>query len=239
MYLGDDLLNNKSQIINTIKMVANALADLNDECIYVGGAVTGLYADDPLAPKVRPTKDIDIVLEIVSLIELERLRQKLAERNIRFAQEENTVCRFKYKHILIDVMSTNEVGWAPANQWFKGGLDNAEIYHLDDVKIKIMPFVYFLASKFSAFRGRGKDPRTSRDFEDIVYVLDNRTTFVKDILEAAVDVKNFLVEELILILQEPTLQEAVMAHLESETSAERYEMLVSRIDYIHNNLYPR
>jgi hypothetical protein len=220
MYLGDDLLNNKSQIINTIKMVANALADLNDECIYVGGAVTGLYADDPLAPKVRPTKDIDIVLEIVSLIELERLRQKLAERNIRFAQEENTVCRFKYKHILIDV-------------------DNAEIYHLDDVKIKIMPFVYFLASKFSAFRGRGKDPRTSRDFEDIVYVLDNRTTFVKDILEAAVDVINFLVEELKLILQEPTLQEAFMAHLESETSAERYEMLVSRIDYIHNNLYPR
>lgn len=228
------MLNNKSQIIHTIKTVANALADLNDECIYVGGAVTGLYADDPLAPKIRPTKDIDIVLEITSLLELEQLRQKLAERNIRFAQEKNVVCRFKYEHILIDVMATKEVGWAPANPWFKGGLDNAEIHHLDDVKIKIMPIAYFLASKFSAFRGRGKDPRTSRDFEDIVYVLDNRTTLVEDFLEVVGDVKNFLMKELKLILQEPKLQEAVMSHLEPETSAERYEMLVGRIKHIHN-----
>lgn len=233
------MLDNKSEIINSIQKIAKALADLNDECVYVGGAVTGLYADDPLAPKVRPTKDIDIVLEISSLLELEELRQKLAERNFRFAQEENVVCRFKYEHILIDVMATKEVGWAPANPWFKGGLDNAEIHHLDDVKIKIMPFVYFLASKFSAFRGRGKDPRTSRDFEDIVYAMDNRTTLVKDIMEAVGDVKIFLMKEMELILQEAALQEAVLAHLEPETRSERYEMLVGRINFIHNNYYPR
>jgi hypothetical protein len=101
-----------------------------------------------------------------------------------------------------------------------------------------MPLVYFLASKFSAFKGRGKDPRTSHDFEDIVYVLDNRTTLVKDILETTEDVKNFMMEELKLILQEPSLQEAIIAHLEPETSAERYEMLIGRINYIHNNLDP-
>ncbi len=79
------MLNNRSQIINAIKTVANVLADLNDKCIYVGGAISGFYADDSLAPEVRPTKDIDIVLEIASLLELEELRQKLAERDIHFA----------------------------------------------------------------------------------------------------------------------------------------------------------
>ncbi len=226
------MLHNKSQIIDAIKTVANVLADLNDKCIYVGGAVTGFYADDPLAPRVRPTKDIDIVLEIASLLELEELRQELAERDIHFAREENVICRFKHQNILIDVMATKEVGWAPANPWFKAGMRNAEIHMLDDVKIKIMPLVYFLASKFSAFRGRGTDPRTSRDFEDIVYVLDNRTTLVKDILESAGDVKNDLIEELKLLLREPTLREAVMAHLEPETVTERYEILIHKIKEI-------
>ena len=58
---------------------------------------------------------------------------------------------------MIVVMATKEIGWAPANPWFKTGFDNAEVILLDDVKIKIMPFVYFLASKISAYKGRGKD----------------------------------------------------------------------------------
>ena len=58
------MLNDKSQIIDAIKTIANVLTDLNDTCIYVGGAVTGLYTDDPAATPVRPTRDIDIVLEI-------------------------------------------------------------------------------------------------------------------------------------------------------------------------------
>ncbi len=37
----------------------------------------------------------------------------------------------------------------------------------------------FLATKFEAFKDRGGDYRTSHDFEDIVYVLDNRTTIVE------------------------------------------------------------
>ncbi|WP_445738392.1 hypothetical protein [Mariniflexile sp.] len=39
-----------------------------------------------------------------------------------------------------------------------------------------MPLPYFLASKFVAHADRGgNDPRMSHDFEDIVYILDNRT----------------------------------------------------------------
>jgi hypothetical protein len=71
------MLHTKAQSIEAIKTIARALADLNEQVIYVGGAVTGLYADDPGAPEVRPTKDVDIVLEIQSTLELETIRQKL------------------------------------------------------------------------------------------------------------------------------------------------------------------
>lgn len=72
------MLHTKAQSIEAIKTIARALDDLNDLVVYVGGAVVGLYADDPGAPEVRPTKDIDIVLEIASAFALETIRQKLA-----------------------------------------------------------------------------------------------------------------------------------------------------------------
>ena len=93
-----------------------------------------------------------------------------------------------------------------------------------------MPFVYFLASKFSAFSGRGRDPRTSHDFEDIVYLLDNRTTFVKDILKSEEDVKDFLIKNLNAVLHDPYLQEAVQAHLEPGTKTDRYKALIKKLE---------
>lgn len=63
----------KNSTINrgVIRKVARALGDLNQQVIYVGGAVVTLYVDDPAADDVRPTKDIDISLSIASFGELE------------------------------------------------------------------------------------------------------------------------------------------------------------------------
>lgn len=226
------MLRNRSHIIETIKTVAKALGDLNERVIYVGGAVTGLYANDAGAPEVRPTKDIDIVLEIPSWAGLENIRQQLAERDIHFAPAEKVMCRFMYDTILIDVMSTQEVGWAPANPWFKGGYSLPEIHVLDDVSIRILPLPYYLASKFTAFRNRGTDRRTSPDFEDIVYILDNRTTLISDILNADTEVKAFLVAEFKTILQNRERQEALLSHLEPATQTHRLAMLNQKLKVI-------
>jgi predicted nucleotidyltransferase len=226
------VLHTKAQSIEAIKTIARVLDDLNEQVVYVGGAVAGLYADDPGAQEVRPTKDVDIVLKIASVLELETIRQKLAERGIHFAKDEKALCRFTYQNILLDVMATKEVGWAPANPWFKSGFDHPEIRYLDAVKIKIMPLAYYLASKFVAFKDRGSDPRTSHDFEDIVYVLDNRTTLVNDILESKEDVKVFLKAELNAVLNDVSLQEAVLAHLEPATQTQRNEMLYQKLKEI-------
>lgn len=72
------------------------------------------------------------------------------------------ICRFKLEDILVDVMSTTAIGWAPANPWFANGFDLREKVAIDDLKIQIMPIPYFIASKFSAFKDRGGlDPRMS------------------------------------------------------------------------------
>jgi hypothetical protein len=53
------MLNTKRQSIEAIKTIAKALGYLNEQVVYVGGAVAALYANDPGAPEIRPTKDVD------------------------------------------------------------------------------------------------------------------------------------------------------------------------------------
>lgn len=147
----------KNTLINreATKKIALALGELNENVVYVGGAVISLYIDDPSADDVRPTKDIDISLEIVSLGELEKLRLKLIEKGFFQSHEDNVICRFRYSDIKVDVMATKTIGWAPGNTWFEAGFKKSQIINLDGIEIKVLPLPYFLATKFSAFYDRG------------------------------------------------------------------------------------
>jgi predicted nucleotidyltransferase len=80
----------------TIAKVANALGDINNKVVYVGGSVVGLYVNDPAAPDVRPTDDVDITLEITSVGKLEALRQQLVAKGFGQSPEDNVICRFRY-----------------------------------------------------------------------------------------------------------------------------------------------
>lgn len=64
-----------------LERVALALDELNKQVIYVGGAVVCLYADDPAADDVRPTKDVDISLSVATIGELEKVRTKWQKRD--------------------------------------------------------------------------------------------------------------------------------------------------------------
>ncbi len=55
-------MRNASLHLSAISTIAKALAGLNNNVVYVGGAVVSLYITDPAAEDVRPTKDVDIVL---------------------------------------------------------------------------------------------------------------------------------------------------------------------------------
>lgn len=75
----------KNNFINrqaTLK-IARALGELNSRVVFVGGAMVSLYADDPAAEDVRPTKDIDLTFQITSPGKLEQLREELVAKGFR------------------------------------------------------------------------------------------------------------------------------------------------------------
>jgi len=224
----------KNSIINrgVVKKIANALGDINNRAVYVGGAIVSMYADDPAADDVRPTKDLDITLEIASFSDLANLQEELSKKGFNPHPEENVICRFKYEDVLVDVMATEQIGWAPSNEWFKPGFAALQSLNVDGIEIRILPLSYFLATKFSAFHGRAIDPRTSHDFEDIAYILDNRLNLVEEILNSPEDVRTFLQGEFHQILTQRDLQEAVLGNLYYETQSKRFEMMTAKLKKI-------
>ena len=219
--------------LKVISKVAKALEELNDRVVYVGGAIVSLYINDPAAEDIRPTKDIDISLEILTLGELEKLRIQLTEKKFYQTSDETVMCRFMYDDVTVDVMSTKAVGWAPADQWFAPGFKHVETRTIEDQEIRILPLSYFLATKFSAFHDRGaKDPRTSKDFEDITYILDNRMDLIEQILNSPEDVRQYLKEEFQNILKDDSLLEAITANLFYETQVNRSKKIIEKIKTI-------
>lgn len=127
-------------------------------------------------------------------------------------------------------MSTDEVGWAPANRWFAKGYDQALDYQLSGLTIKLLPLGYYLASKLDAYQDRGEDPRTSHDFEDLVYLINHTSTFVKEILRAKGELREYLIQSLTEVRSSKLLQEGIRAHLFYEFEEQHLKRILQRIE---------
>ncbi len=96
------MLKNQTINLKVVEKVARALGELNNDVIYVGGAVVSLYVTDEGAEQPRPTKDIDISVQISSYGQMEELREKLALKKIYPAPTEKVMYRYSHEEILID-----------------------------------------------------------------------------------------------------------------------------------------
>lgn len=198
--------------IEMLQTVANGLRELKDEVVFVGGAVAELYADNPAASDIRPTRDVDCVIELKSRIDYERLEKNL--RNKGFAHDTSEgapVCRMIYKGIKVDVMPTDEDILGFSNKWYEEGIENRITKTLPDgTVVFVFTPEYYLAAKFEAHKGRGgNDLRQSHDFEDIIYILDNYTEILDSIRNANLNVRLYLKEEFKNLINNKNLTEGI------------------------------
>ncbi len=127
-------------------------------------------------------------------------------------------------------MATKAVGWAPANPWFEPGFKEIVHFSVDDIEIKCLSLPYFLATKFSAFYDRGaKDPRTSHDFEDIVYLLNYTNNLVEQIQDTNEDVRNYLIKCFADVLADSVKQESILGNLFYEEQDLRYQKIIKKL----------
>lgn len=219
--------------IRAVQLVAEGLRELRHEVVFVGGAVISLYADDPGADTPRPTSDIDLVIEVAGYAAYARLEERLAELGFHHAPEDVINCRYRFHGVVVDIMPTDVPALMPANRWYVPGMRHAAHLPLPDgTTIALLTVPYFLGTKFEAHKGRGGDMRTSKDFEDIVFILDSRLHLEQEIAAAAEEIRSYLQREAQALLEHPSTREAIEGHLSPHISSERAILLMERLERI-------
>jgi predicted nucleotidyltransferase len=218
-----------------IKAVHDLLGNLKDKVVYVGGATVSLYAQRE-APEIRETKDVDILVEIATNWDYAAVEEQL--RKIGFKNDQNTkfVGRYILEGLIVDLMATDEKILGFSNIWYKEGFQTAIDHRIDDqVTVKIFDCPHFIASKIEAFKNRGEgDGRLSSDFEDIIFILDNRTSVWEEMEHTASPLKEYLKKEFKIFADSPYIEEWIGSHSSFYSPPSSYLILKDMKQYLEN-----
>lgn len=99
--------------------VARNLGSLCERFVFVGGCATGLLVTDPATSPVRATRDVDVVVEVVTLADYHALERDLENAGFKHDRSpEAPVCRWLVGACMLDVMPTNENVLGFGNRWY-------------------------------------------------------------------------------------------------------------------------
>lgn len=181
--------------VQSVELVAAALGNLCDELVLVGGCAASLLIDAPTAPPPRVTYDVDLIAVVAALRNYHALERRFAERGFtRDISPDAPICRWRIGEIEVDLMPTDESVLGFSNRWYPEAVASATRLRLPSgTAINLISAPAFLATKFEAFRTRGKaDLLMSHDFEDIVNVVEGRLSIVEEVDAGGTALKSYL-----------------------------------------------
>ena len=201
--------------VEMIRVVAQHLGqDLLQQTAFVGGCTTGLHLTDSVTKEdIRYTEDVDLIIHIIGYTGWHNFQTMISERGFKLATDEDIMCRFKLGNLIVDFMPDDESVLSFSNRWYKDALETAIDYPIDDsITIRLVAPCYFVATKFEAYKGRGKgDLLASRDMEDILNVVNGREELLGECQQASDDVKHYLGQAFSELLENPDIDYAVQA----------------------------
>lgn len=178
--------------------VVRLLEPLLDELVFVGGCATGLLITDPAASGIRPTKDVDAIVNVTSYAMYSALSARL--RAIGLTEDTSDGAptgRWRHDDASVDIMPTDRAVLGFSNSWYGRALASAAPVSIAGLEPRVVAPAYFLATKLEAFGGRGHaDVVTSSDLEDIILVVDGRPQLLAEIEQADPEVRQFIATEI-------------------------------------------
>ncbi len=94
-----------------LEAIASALGDLLPRVVFVGGSTTVLLVDEAAHHGIRKTDDVDVIVDVATLIEYHAFSEQLRERGFR-EDTQGPICRWILVsgpgRIKLDVMPIDE-----------------------------------------------------------------------------------------------------------------------------------
>lgn len=192
--------------------MAHAMGPLCEQVVFVGGCATGLLIDNPQLMDVRPTEDVDAIVEVASLAGYHHLVEQLAQRGFKQTMEDNTPpFRWYWNRMQLDLVPLDEKVLGFANPWYRAGYEAAQHSTLSPgLVLRHLSAPYFLATKFEAFKDRGRnDVFSSHDLEDIMTVVEGRSTLAAEVGAAPASVQKHVALSVAGLLALPAFSNAL------------------------------
>ena len=133
-----------------IRAVANILSDFREQIVFVGGATVILYASRPELTTIRPTDDVDIVIELLTTGEFYLLQDKLLALGFEHDMTAPIISRFLYQGVKVDFMPTYPAILGFTNRWYKEGSTKDQ----NPVR-RAYECIYFFCSLFHCIKNGG------------------------------------------------------------------------------------
>lgn len=207
-----------------LELVARHLGDdLREQLVFVGGSVAGLLITDPALPVIRPTEDVDLIVQALALADYHKIESALVRQGFtRDLRQEAPICRWQIHAVTVDVMPTLEEILGFANRWYPHALQTAETLVMPSgVQIRVIAAPAFMATKLEAFASRGNsDYLFSHDLGDLLAVVDGRETLLEECRRSAPELKEYLRDRVSALLATPAFLEALPGHLPGDFASQ-------------------
>jgi hypothetical protein len=213
--------------------VVSLLAPVLDELVFVGGCTTGILVSDPAARGIRPTRDVDAIVDVTSYAQYTALSDRLRTLGlVEDTSEGAPLCRWRQGNVIVDVLPTDASVLGFSNRWYPMAIDTAQRVDIAGYRTRIVTPALFIATKLEAFHGRGYDDVfASHDLEDIVTVVDGRPEIVNDVAVSDKQVRAYISAEIRSLLDNPDFVEALAGFLLPDAASQaRRTILEQRLE---------
>ena len=139
------------------------------------------------------------------------------------------ICRWRHDDLILDVMPTDASILGFSNRWQALAVPYALRRRLPSgVEIVAVSPPFLLATKLEAFAGRGRDDYMgSRDFADVVSLLDGRAELVAEVEAGPAELRAYVAGAFVRHQAHPRFLDGVYAGLlPDEASQARAELIV-------------
>ena len=190
-----------------VRRAAIALGDLLNEVVFVGGLMIPFFISDRGLHRMRPTDDVDVVVECRTRQAYHQFAQRLQVLGFRPDQSPGApVCRYRMADgLVLDAMPLDGEILGFSNHWYPLVMNTAVSVELAaGVVIRAAHPVALLATKWEAFLDRGfNDPFGSHDLEDLLMLIAGRPELANELQPLSPDVRAFIADSVRMLLAAP------------------------------------
>ncbi len=218
--------------IASLKALARELVALEIEYAFTGGSIAGLLLDHPELTPMRPTDDVDVIVEVLSRKNYSKFEERLRARGfLNDSAKGAPMCRWIFNTLTVDIMPIDGALLGLNTIWFDHALASAVEHVIDGETVRVISATVFVATKLAAFKDRGDgDFYGSHDLEDIVAVVDGRRGLVDEMQDADASLRSYVSREISNLMNNPYFLEALPAHLPPDQGSQaRLPLLVERL----------